>query len=392
MKDNFVWEYLLVCFSILVVWYIYEFYPIITTIFFYILCIVGSIVGFIVIIAIVVEIYDEIVERKKKKEEFNFYVKENYSHLSKKEISKRKKAILLEFEEINIKKRAKEELERERAYYNWLFFKPSKVDRAEIDLALKLMREEAANREIKAKEEAAIRLKKEKEAQELLEKQRRVEIEQKARINNSKDNRTVNEIHRIKDYSKKNMNTQLLHYGESTSYGYYYAFLMHYYPKNKYDKHKLKKVDLENRQEIYNFKEGVQAKKHAQIFSEILLTKYDEEELEEKTLVIIPAATEERTRQRFFDFCEYMSYYTGIENGYSYIINKRDRESSYLNKRRDINLKNYITVDKSKIKGKDFIVIDDVRTRGTSSDIVYDLLMRSGAEDVTFFYMAKTHK
>jgi hypothetical protein len=174
---------------------------------------------------------------------------------------------------------------------------------------------------------------------------------------------------------------------------YLWSAIWSYYPKNRFRDDELSEIDLLNRYLTYHFKDGSNPIKFAQIFASAILRFFDKHyngEIEKYTLTIIPASNKFKTDIRFKDFCNYLISYTGLINGFEMISNENiSREPIHHAANREIDLRNYIKVDKD-VKNKKIVVIDDVRTSGRSSNIVYDLLMENGAQEVIFFYLAKT--
>jgi hypothetical protein len=163
-----------------------------------------------------------------------------------------------------------------------------------------------------------------------------------------------------------------------------------YYPKSRFDVSVLNEEDIQARDYVYEFKNGVSPEYYAKMFSAALIHKFGNDNLKNKTIVVIPASTEYRTEERFYMFCKKLCEITGAENGYSFITNNEyEREPSYRT-RVSANLDEYVEVDEDEIYSKDIIVIDDIRTRGTSSNTIYRLLENAGASNVTFVYLAKT--
>ena len=114
------------------------------------------------------------------------------------------------------------------------------------------------------------------------------------------------------------------------------------------------------------------------------------EKLNQFTLVIVPASNNVKTEKRFKVFCEKLSQFTGIINGYDTLINNDlIRDPIHKSSNRLIDLRKFIKIN-NLVNGKSLIVVDDVRTTGKSSNVVYDLLKENGAKDIIFVYFGKT--
>lgn len=170
---------------------------------------------------------------------------------------------------------------------------------------------------------------------------------------------------------------------------YSYNAIFQYYPVNRYSSGELDAEDLNNRSILYGFKDGRNVKYNADLFASALLNKFGREELNKKCLMIIPASTKEKTEIRFKEFCELLSEYTQMENGYQYLINSKDREPSHKGGSRNYNPEEYLKIVHS-LEGKEIIIIDDVRTSGRSSDNIYNFIKKENTKSITFCYMART--
>lgn len=174
---------------------------------------------------------------------------------------------------------------------------------------------------------------------------------------------------------------------------YTWTAIWSYYPKNRFRDDELSEIDLQNRYLTYNFKDGSNPIKFAQIFASAILRYFDENtigEIEQYSLAIIPASNKLKTDIRFKDFCNYLISLTGLIDGFDLISNRNiSKEPIHQTANREIDLRKYIKVD-NQVNNKKIVVIDDVRTSGNSSNVVYDLLKEKGAQDVIFFYLAKT--
>lgn len=170
--------------------------------------------------------------------------------------------------------------------------------------------------------------------------------------------------------------------------------IWNYYPKNRFSDEDISEIDLQNRLLTFEFKNGTHPKKFAQIFANAILKLFSEnqfqQEIENYTLVIIPASNKFKTDFRFKDFCENLTELTGLINGFDIISNSDiSRDPIHQSVNRDIDLRNYIKINNN-IKNKRILVIDDVRTKGRSSKIIFELLKENGAQEVIFMCLAKT--
>lgn len=165
---------------------------------------------------------------------------------------------------------------------------------------------------------------------------------------------------------------------------YYYYFA--YYPTRFTVSEELKKV----RKIIWNFKDGKSSKEIASAFCEDLEHLNLETPLTKWWLCVIPASTKEKTELRFKTFCEKYCELTKINNGYSLIINKADRNAVHLQEvRGSVNILD--SIDFANVKGKSILLFDDIYTTGKSFLKVARRLKALGANDVIGLFLGKTH-
>jgi hypothetical protein len=174
----------------------------------------------------------------------------------------------------------------------------------------------------------------------------------------------------------------------STPYKWY--ALWQYFPVNRFPANSLSTEDLNHRNLTFDFKDGVNPDKFAEILSSAINKTFDSFNLKNKILIIIPASNKIKTEVRFKKFCEKLCSLTGLTNGYDILVNN-DENRIPVHKGGDRN-KSIISAIKLKtsINGKELIIIDDVRTSGKSSNDVNELLIKNGAKSTTFIYVGKT--
>jgi hypothetical protein len=170
---------------------------------------------------------------------------------------------------------------------------------------------------------------------------------------------------------------------------YSYFAIFQYFPVNRYQSGDLNFEDLNNRGILFDFKDGRNVKYSANLFASALINNFGRESLMKKTLIIIPAASKEKTEIRFKEFCNLLSEYTNMDNGYEYLVNIKNREAAHNGGSRNYNPEEFLQL-KGNLFGKDVLVIDDVRTSGRSSDNIYNFLNKQNPKSITFCYMART--
>ena len=170
---------------------------------------------------------------------------------------------------------------------------------------------------------------------------------------------------------------------------YRYFAIFEYFPVNRYKAGDLKLEDLNNRGTLYDFKDGRNVKYSSDLFASALINYFGRESLKQKTLIIIPAASKEKTEIRFKEFCILLSEYTQMENGYDYLVNIKNREAANKGGSRNYEPEEFLQL-KGNIFGKDVLILDDVRTSGRSSDNIYNFLNMQNPKSITFCYMART--
>lgn len=176
---------------------------------------------------------------------------------------------------------------------------------------------------------------------------------------------------------------------ETTRNDYTYYAIYHYYPINKYG-YNLPEYDLDNRRHVFNFKDGINPDFYADLFASALLKKFGRLNLINRSLLVVPASNKNSTERRFMQFAKILCSYTGMTNGYNYLINKNIvRIPSHNGGDRNYNPSDFLEIS-GNITGKDIIVIDDVRTSGRSSNNIYSFLKTKNPKSITFCYLGRT--
>ncbi len=173
-------------------------------------------------------------------------------------------------------------------------------------------------------------------------------------------------------------------------YSYKWYALWQYYPVNKFSALNLHADDLNNRNLIFKFKDGIDSILFSKIVGSALINKFNFEVLKDKVLLIVPASNKSRTEKRFRLFCENLCSYTCMLNGYEYLTNNETiRTPTHQGGNKNQSIISSVQLTKS-IVGKDFIIVDDVRTSGKSSNDIFEFLKKNGAGDITFVYLGRT--
>jgi len=171
---------------------------------------------------------------------------------------------------------------------------------------------------------------------------------------------------------------------EKSGYKYFYYFA--YYPT----RFEVSEEFQKRRKIIWNFKDGYFSKKIANTLKEDIdhlnLTK----PYSEWWLCIIPASTVEKTETRFKEFCESYCNGTQINNGYTLIKSKENREAKHLTEDRD-SIDILDTMEFGDFDGKRVLLFDDIYTTGKSFTKVARRLSSLNATDVVGLFLGKTH-
>ena len=176
----------------------------------------------------------------------------------------------------------------------------------------------------------------------------------------------------------------------STSIPYKWYALWHYYPVKRFPNESLSSIDLTNRYQTFEFKDGTNPEKFAKLLSVAMKEKFGDSVLKNKTLLIVPASNKMKTERRFELFCAKLSTYTGVKNGYGFLSNNNiERLPVHQGGDRTKGITSFIKLNES-VNNKELIIIDDVRTSGKSSNDVFQLLKANGAKSIIFIYFGKT--
>ncbi|KUF41650.1 hypothetical protein AS361_17495 [Myroides marinus] len=170
------------------------------------------------------------------------------------------------------------------------------------------------------------------------------------------------------------------------TFDYYSCFT--YFSKNKYSSLIPNNSYINHfTQELYKFKDGKTTLFHTLIAELIKQTQH----IENKNLVfcIIPASTHNNNIIRYQNFCNYISNYLKITDGYNFITREVEKEKSSIVGKTNTDPLIGIALDPS-LKGKNIILFDDVITRGESIAKINVLLLKHGVKSVTNFTLAHT--
>lgn len=169
---------------------------------------------------------------------------------------------------------------------------------------------------------------------------------------------------------------------EEFTYFYYYE----YYPTRLSVSKELDNV----RHIVWDFKNGGTSEKIATIFAEKVLDMILKSPISNWWLCVIPASTKEKTEIRFKKFCEKYCEITKINNGYSLIFTKSDRNAIHLQTdRSSVNILD--SVDFVNVRGKNILLFDDIYTTGKSFIKISRKLKNLGANEVVGMFLGKTH-
>lgn len=113
-------------------------------------------------------------------------------------------------------------------------------------------------------------------------------------------------------------------------------------------------------------------------------------EPENAVLMVIPASTAEKHEARYRKFCEMLSRYLKIENGYEYLEVAYDREPSAVRRGTPVQDNLRLTVAEDALEGKEIILFDDCFTSGRSFRGMVEYLNACGPKSITGVFLAKT--
>lgn len=164
-----------------------------------------------------------------------------------------------------------------------------------------------------------------------------------------------------------------------------------YYPKNSFSDDMLEDKERIFRNYIYKFKDGEEkiSKFFCEILSDLILKNNLVKSFDKTILCVIPASKKTVTELRYKTFVETLSEKLGIENGYSCIVNFKDRPSKH-NSNFKANILDYLRFDSEKIREKEVILLDDIITTGNSFYSIAKVLTQLGAKSVTGIFLGKT--
>jgi hypothetical protein len=169
---------------------------------------------------------------------------------------------------------------------------------------------------------------------------------------------------------------------------YTYYYLYDYFPVSRFSYDSLTQAQLSQRSLLFDFKDGKNPDYFAKKCASAFVNRFGNEFLKNKIILIIPASTNLKTKNRFEIFLENFCKYTGSTNGYNFLRNSAVERNAQHTGGATISEENLIF--NGNFAGKDFIVIDDVRTQGRSSNLVFNQLKRRNANSVIFCYIGRT--
>lgn len=166
--------------------------------------------------------------------------------------------------------------------------------------------------------------------------------------------------------------------------------IQYYYPCSRFSKSAIEQKMNDFRKAVWDFKSGRIAENVANVLSSAMINTFKNIVLNDYTLCIIPASTKYQTNKRFKCFCEYVSEYTGIVNGFNLIFREYDVGAKHL-------LGNLSSDDKfnsigfsNAVKNKKIMLFDDIITTGDGFLQVADTLISFGAREVIGLFLGKT--
>ena len=161
-----------------------------------------------------------------------------------------------------------------------------------------------------------------------------------------------------------------------------------YMPSSHKEEYYLNQFEYHNfNKRLYDFKDG----RNQLLFTQQVIKKIKDNVPYDSNTVfcVCPASTMSKNIKRFQSFCVTVSRDLNIQNGYTYILPKFDRDEEKGNKFKDI--KESIKFNESALRGRDLIVFDDVTTHGNTFYQIKEELNRIGVKRVCFVFIGITH-
>lgn len=177
-------------------------------------------------------------------------------------------------------------------------------------------------------------------------------------------------------------------YMRSSIGSFRFAYLTNYYPKNRYPDSELNYQDIQNRKMVWSFKDGYQSSA-VRLVAEYINSCYSNSEIQSMYFCVIPASTDQKNSVRYKGFCNDIAKSTGINNGFSFISVREDKENSREHKSNDTTWN--LDFSGYQIHGKRILLFDDVMTRGTSFQQTANKLKSYGASSVEGLFLGKTY-
>lgn len=147
----------------------------------------------------------------------------------------------------------------------------------------------------------------------------------------------------------------------------------------------------DNRRVVYSFKDGAIIPAVDTLFTQAISDLKNQNRGKSFWLCTIPSSTIDRTNERYRDFCSRISNMASVNNGFSMLMPKEDRDEVHAGGTRNYDrVLSSIQFDPN-IRGKNIILIDDVITTGKSFRLISTKLRQLGASSVYGIVLAKTH-
>lgn len=144
------------------------------------------------------------------------------------------------------------------------------------------------------------------------------------------------------------------------------------------------------RKMIWDFKDGNRSLKVAELVAKKMREQFGAE-VENVTLVCIPASSGEKNEIRYKVFAEEVSRLTGCKNAYNAITIEGERIAIHETKAaKSVQTVEVIKFDKRFFEGKKCLVFDDILTQGHSYACFACALEQLGAEVLGGYFLGKT--
>ncbi len=165
-----------------------------------------------------------------------------------------------------------------------------------------------------------------------------------------------------------------------------YYFFYYYVPKRLTDHERYSRESIQIQHNIWNFKDGNYQDQFINVIEQLIKNSFNN--LEDLTLVCIPASTISANRRRYEYFSNKICKDTGLKNGFDHIQIVKEKEPKHLTGERT---NAEYSFDSQFFSNKNVILFDDVVTRGQSMRDFIKVVENLGATVVGCVSIGKTY-